>query len=97
VRVVKVDVEGSELDVLRSLEPLFDAGGPLSVFLEFNPKWIADPDPGQYVERLCTRHRFTLSRVRNGYGLEDLFPSRLERPEQIQAVPLEPSDLLLTR
>jgi FkbM family methyltransferase len=97
VRVVKVDVEGSELDVLRSLEPLFAAGAPLVVFLEFNPKWIADPDPAQYVERLCARHRFRLSRVRNGYGLEDLFPRRLEPPEPIDAVPLEPSDLLLTR
>lgn len=97
VRVVKVDVEGSELDVLRSLEPLFAAGGPLAVFLEFNPKWIADPDPADYVERLCARHRFRLARVRNGYGLEDLFPRRLEPPERIQSVPLEPSDLLLTR
>jgi FkbM family methyltransferase len=96
VRVVKVDVEGGEVEVLRSLEPIFLAGHPVSVFLEFNPRWLAEAD-AHYVGRLCSTYGFTMFRFRTGYGLEDLFPRRLVPPTTVDEVPGEMADLLLTR
>ena len=96
VRVVKIDVEGAEIDVLRSLEPILFARQPLAVFLEVNPKWLA-PHDAEYVERLCGSHGLSLFRLRTGYMLEDLFPRRLVAPARIYGVPDEMSDLLLTR
>ena len=37
VKVIKIDVEWHEIEVLRSLAPLFELGRSLSVFVEFTP------------------------------------------------------------
>jgi FkbM family methyltransferase len=96
IRVVKIDVEGAEIDVLHSLEPIFRAAHPLTVFLEVNPKWLASAD-AEYVARVCRTHGFKLSRLRTGYELEDLFPRSLIPAVPVDDLPEQLSDLLLTR
>ena len=95
IRVVKIDVEGAEVDVLRSLAPVFDQGHGLSVFLELNPRWIEGIT--EYVEGMCAAYGFRARRIRSGYSLDGLFPSRLTEPEELLAIPDEHCDLLLTR
>jgi FkbM family methyltransferase len=95
LRVVKIDVEGAEVAVLRSLAPVFDEGRRLAVFVELNPKWI--PGITQYVADVCETHGFRARRIRSGYTLDGLFPGRLSEPEDIAAIPQEHCDLLLTR
>jgi hypothetical protein len=97
IRLIKVDVEGYEVEVLRSLTPVFDAGAPLAVLLEFTPGWTGDPDATRYVETVCERHRFKLYRLHTGYSPADLFPSHLDPPLEVDSVPDDQCDLLLTR
>jgi FkbM family methyltransferase len=97
VRVIKIDVEGYEVEVLRSLAPVFDLGERLAVLLEFTPGWNDDPRPTQYVESMCNAHHFKLYRLRSGYSREDLFPSRLDQPVDLDSIPDDQCDLLLTR
>ena len=96
IRVVKIDVEGSELEVLRSMTPVFEAGAPLAVFLELTPRWIVD-GATEYVEQICAAHRFKLYRLASGYSLQGLFPGRLEEPARLESIPSEQCDLLLQR
>ena len=95
VRAVKIDVEGAEVDVLRSLAPVFAEAPHLAVFVELNPKWI--PGITEYVADLCASQGFVARRIRSGYTLEGLFPDRLSEPEHITVIPEEHCDLLLTR
>jgi FkbM family methyltransferase len=97
VRVVKIDVEGYEVEALRGLVPLLELGGPLSVFVEFNPGWSRDPDAAGYLEALCREHGFALYRLAAGYDLATLFPARISAPVAIDHVPPHECDLLLTR
>jgi len=55
VRLVKIDVEGFEFDVLRGLEPLLDAGARLAVLMELHPGLWAGRDP-MFFEEFCARH-----------------------------------------
>jgi FkbM family methyltransferase len=96
VRVVKVDVEWQELEVLRSLQPLFDLGKSLSVFVEWTPRRAA-PCAAEELQSLCEDNGFTIYRLRSGYSLERLFPDRVEEPARVDDVPQEQSDLLLRR
>ena len=95
-RVIKIDVEWEELEVLRGLKPLLDRGKPLSVFLEWTPRRAA-PGAADDLRRVCEAHGFTIYRVHGGYSLERLFPSRLEEPVRVQDIPEEQTDLLLSR
>jgi FkbM family methyltransferase len=95
VRAVKIDVEGGEVDVLRSLAPVFAEAPHLAVFVELNPKWIAGTT--EYVADLCASQGFLAQRIRSGYTLDGLFPDRLSKPEDIAVIPEEHCDLLLTR
>jgi FkbM family methyltransferase len=97
IRLVKVDVEGYEVEVLRSLAPVFDAGARLAVLLEFTPGWTGDADATRYVETVCEAYRFKLYRLHTGYSPADLFPSRLDPPLEVDSVPDDQCDLLLTR
>jgi FkbM family methyltransferase len=96
VRVIKIDVEWHEIEVLRSLVPIFDLGHALSVLVEFTPRRAAPDAPHQFAE-LCETHGFTVYEVPNGYSLEKLFPGRLEGPRSIEALPGKQCDLLLVR
>jgi hypothetical protein len=94
--VVKIDVEGFELEVLRSLEPVFELGSPLAVFLELTPGWV-DRDELRSLERMWRGHGFTPYVLRSGYTVRELFPARIEPPLELTGVPPEQCDLLLTR
>jgi FkbM family methyltransferase len=95
-RVIKIDVEWEELDVLRGLQPVFDRGRPLSVFLEWTPRRAA-PSAADELRRVCDAHGFAVYRVRGGYSLERLFPDRLEQAVHVTDIPEEQTDLLLRR
>jgi FkbM family methyltransferase len=97
VRVVKIDVEGYELEVLESLEPVFELGRPLTVLVELTPGWIADGEPRAQVEAVCARHGFDLHRVETGYSVDELFPVHLAEPVALDSVPTQQCDLVLTR
>jgi len=96
VRALKIDVEWQELEVLRSLEPLFALNLPLAIFLEWTPR-RADPDAAHALLDFCTSHGFALEQIRSGYSLEKLFPSRIEEPVPIDELPEVRADLLLRR
>jgi FkbM family methyltransferase len=96
VRVIKIDVEWQEIEVLRSLTPVFDLGRPLSVFVEWTPR-RAEPDAADYLRDLCEAQGFTIYRLTSGYSLERLFPDRVEQPMPVDEVPGEQCDLLLRR
>ena len=96
VRVIKIDVEWHELEVLRSLAPILDLGHELSVLVEFTPRRAAPDAPSQFAA-LCQAHGFTVYEVLNGYSVEKLFPARLAGPRPIEALPPKQCDLLLVR
>ena len=56
LRLVKIDVEGAEADVLRGLEPVFDAGARPAVIVELHPAWWDDDTPA-YLTDVCNRLR----------------------------------------
>jgi FkbM family methyltransferase len=96
VRVVKVDVEWHELDVLRSLAPVFDLGRPLKVFVEWNPHRSA-PEAGDEMRAVWKANGFELYGLGSGHSLERLFPARIEPPVRLEDLPREQTDLLLVR
>jgi FkbM family methyltransferase len=96
IRAIKVDVEGYELEVLRSLAPVLELGQRLALFLEVTPGWIHD-NTSEYLEDVCRTHGFTPYLLSTGYSVEDMFPSRLEQPAELAAIPTEQCDLLLRR
>ena len=55
VKLVKIDVEGFEFDVLRGLEPLLDAGVQPAVLMELHPVLWAGRD-SMFFEEFCARH-----------------------------------------
>jgi len=55
VRLIKIDVEGFEFEVLRGLEPLLDAGAQPAVLMELHPGLWAGRDP-MFFEEFCVRH-----------------------------------------
>jgi FkbM family methyltransferase len=95
-RVIKIDVEWEELDVLRGLQPVFDRGRPLSVFLEWTPRRAA-PSAADDLRRVCEAQGFAVYRVGGGYSLERLFPDRVEQAVRVSDIPEEQTDLLLRR
>jgi FkbM family methyltransferase len=96
VRVVKVDVEGFEIEVLRGLDRILGGRSPLAVVIEISPEWAAE-SPGPFVDRLCREHGFALWRVANEYSVDAYFPTRPEPPYRIDFVPDERADLILAR
>jgi FkbM family methyltransferase len=96
IRVIKIDVEWHELQVLRSLRPVFDAAGDLAVFLEWTPRRAA-PGISEDLLALCQAQGFTIYVVPNGYSLERLIPDRLDEPAPLDGLPVKQTDLLLLR
>lgn len=97
IRVIKIDVEGTELEVLRGLTPIFDLGERLAVLVEFNPRWSEDPNAIARLDDLRRTYGFNLQLLSAGYLLETLFPSKLEAPVELAMPPPHECDLLLTR
>jgi FkbM family methyltransferase len=96
VRMVKVDVEGYEIEALRGLEGILAAAAPLSLLVEVSPDWSV-VDPAEYLERLCSAHGLIPYRLLNEYSLEGYFPRRLQPAAGLERIPSERCDLLLVR
>jgi FkbM family methyltransferase len=96
VRLVKIDVEGYEVEAPRGLERIFAAGAPLAVIVELSPDWrIADP--AAFVDALCQKRGFVPWRLVNEYTREGYFPPRLVSPARLERIPSGRCDLLLAR
>lgn len=96
VRMIKVDVEGYEVEALRGVERILAAGAPVAVIVELSPEWSVE-EPAAFIEELCRRHRLMPYRLVNEYNLDGYFPARIEPPTRIDAIPPERCDLLLVR
>ena len=96
VRVVKVDVEGFEIEVLRGLGRILARGSQLALVVEISPEW-ADENPRAFIEQLCREHGLTPWRVVNEYTVAAYFPAQPEPPFRIASIPDERADLVLTR
>jgi FkbM family methyltransferase len=97
IRLIKIDVEGYEVEVLSGLAPILELRGRLAVLVEFNPAWSAHEHPIDYLADLCREQGFAMQRLSAGYSLETLFPARANPPVAITSVPPHECDLLLTR
>ena len=95
-RMIKVDVEGYEVEALRGLERILDEGARVALVVELSPEWSAEA-PAQFVEALCRRHRLTAFLLVNEYTFDGYFPDRIEPPVRIHEIPSERCDLLLVR
>ena len=96
VRMIKVDVEGYEVEALRGVERILAAGAPVAVIVELSPEWSIE-EPASFIEGLCRRHRLTPYRLVNEYSLDGYFPARIVPPAPLDAIPSERCDLLLAR
>jgi FkbM family methyltransferase len=96
VRVVKVDVEGYEVEVLRGIENLLRASDRIAVFVEMSPEW-ANEDPAQFLTDFCRAHRLSPFVLPNDYSLDGYFPRRLLAPVPITTIQRERQDLMLVR
>jgi FkbM family methyltransferase len=96
VRLIKIDVEGYEVEVLRGLEEILAIGAPLALIVELSPEWSTEP-PAPFVEDLCRRHALTRFQLSNEYTFDGYFPARIKPPELIDAIPAGRCDLLLRR
>ena len=96
VRMIKVDVEGYEVEALRGVERILAAGAPIAMIVELSPEWSLE-DSAPFVEDLCRRHRLRPYRLVNEYSLDGYFPAGIEPPAPIAAIPSERCDVLLVR
>jgi FkbM family methyltransferase len=96
VRVVKIDAEGSEVEVLRSLAPILDLGLPLAVFLELTPGWVTESEL-EFLEAMWREQRLTPYLLPSGYSVAELFPAKLDSPVELTEIPSEQCDLVLIR
>lgn len=96
VRVVKIDVEGYEIEVLRGMESLLRAADRIAVFVETSPEWTTE-DPARFLTEFCKEHRLSPYVLRNDYSLEGYFPRRLLPPVRVRTIPLGRQDLMLVR
>lgn len=96
LRLVKIDVEGYEVEVLRGLHPLLSGAERVALVLEFTPDSSGD-DKIEEVERLRDEEGFRVFRLSNEYDGDAYFPSTLLDPVEIRSIPPERCDLLLVR
>jgi FkbM family methyltransferase len=95
-RVVKVDVEGYEVEALEGLSTLLATGQPLCLIVEVNPEWSVS-DPVVYLDKLCRAHDLVPWRIANEYTRDCYFPHSIEPPVRLEAIPNVRADLALAR
>jgi FkbM family methyltransferase len=96
VRMVKIDVEGYEIEVLRGMEGLLRAADRIAIFVETSPEWTTE-DPVRFLTEFCNEHALSAYVLRNDYSLEGYFPRRLLPPVPVRTIPPERQDLMLVR
>jgi FkbM family methyltransferase len=94
--VVKVDVEGYEVEALEGLAGMLAAGQPLCLIVEISPEWSVT-DPVKYIDELCSAHELVPWRISNEYTRDDYFPYSIEPPVRLDAIPDVRADLALVR
>ena len=82
VDLVKVDVEGAEMDVLAGMERLLGGANDLALILEFNPCLLqnAGVDPLKFLDQPISRH-FRVSIIDDRQGIRPL--GELDAPDLI--------------
>lgn len=95
LRLVKVDAEGSEGEVLRGLGSLLSGGGRMALVIEL----AADrAEGGVRDDVLRLRDEgFRIRRIANEYDADSIFPSRPLAPLDVTTIPAGRCDLLLSR
>jgi FkbM family methyltransferase len=103
LRLVKIDVEGFEVEVLRGLEPVFERGLRPAVLVEIHV--LEAPDAPAYLSELCRTYSLQAHMLPDDYGLgarrfspQALVhtPRRLPSPVDLAKLPMARYDLLLT-
>jgi FkbM family methyltransferase len=93
LRLVKVDVEGSELDVLRGLVGVFERGGRPAIVVEVTPAWSGD-EAAAFLTNLSESFRlqpYRLVRERLLSGRS----SSARRPVELTSISGDQEELLL--
>lgn len=88
LKLVKIDVEGYEVEVLRGLEPLFLRGARPLIVIELTPAWSGE-DGANYLKDFCGRHRMKVYRLSreplfSGRGVTQFMPTELGVSESKQ-------------
>ena len=96
IRVVKVDVEGFETEVLRGLDRTLSAEAPLGLVVEISPDWSLE-SLARFLGLFCRTHGLVPWRVQNEYAVDAYFPTRLQPPVRVELIPEERADLVLVR
>jgi FkbM family methyltransferase len=97
LRLVKIDVEGAEADVLHGLEPAFEAGARPAVIVELHPAWW-DDDTAAYLTEFCNRLRLVPWTLRieaptdRGRYVPTRFDAMQRHPEHVLLVPRSVAD-----
>ena len=98
LRVLKIDVEGSEREVLLGMEPMLDSvPRDLEIFLEVNP---AEYDPAEFLRPLRKRgFRFWImpNQYEDGYCLNFAARQRQGNFEELLEIPKQQVDVLISR
>ena len=93
VRLVKIDVEGYELEVLRGLEGLFERGGRPAIIVELTPEW-GGGEAAAYLASFCARHELKPHRLARQRLLAGTGNVR-HAPSEIGSISTEQQELLL--
>jgi FkbM family methyltransferase len=103
LRLVKIDVEGYEVEVLRGLEPILGQGLRPAVLVEVHT--LDAPEAPDYLTRLCADYGLKAYTLVHDFGLHDRrfspailthSPLELEPTTDFASIPTDRYDLLLT-
>jgi FkbM family methyltransferase len=78
LRLIKLDVEGFEVEVLRGLAPIFEQGFRPALIAEVHP--LLDPEALAYVADLARRHDLVVHRLLDDPGSHRDVPVRAPLP-----------------
>ncbi|MGE5691682.1 MAG: FkbM family methyltransferase [Pseudomonadota bacterium] len=90
IRLIKIDVEGAEGDVLAGLDPLFEQGLRPALEIEIHTQIV--PEAPRAVADFCRRHDLAVHRI-----LDDRDADREEAMERLRLAPLTPDGVEQTR